>query len=106
MTAVLFSDLDTGALKADVMISGVAGNTLTTNSQGLYVPTPAANYVTSIADTATVDMTNTGGAIKADVIIDAASDNAISATANGLYAKKLTIGSTSTAYAEINASNE
>lgn len=99
-------DPSTGALKADVNVSVQAGNILEVNSSGLYVPTPSANYVTAIEDTATVDLTNTAGTIKADVILDSASDNAISVTAGGLYAKKLTIGSNSTAYAEINASNE
>lgn len=69
--------------------------------------TPAADYITSVADTATVDLTRDGGGqLTADVKVSGtANNNIIIDGSNGLYSKKYTVDPSSSAYMSIDGDN-
>lgn len=90
MTAGATGSGHTG-ITASVKVSAVAGNVLSTNADGLYVPTPTVESTLTVLDSATVDMTagatgagHTG--LTASVKLSAANGNIITANADGLYA--------------------
>ena len=68
-------------------ISTTPGNILTSNSTGLYVPTPAVSDSVTVSDTSSVNMSISGSNnITATTIISPDIRNALSVRANGLYA--------------------
>lgn len=74
--------LISGLLSAVAKISVTAGNILTINSDGLYVP---SDTIQTILDTDSVNLTLTGSQLKADVKISADADNCIEIRDDGLY---------------------
>lgn len=74
--------LISGLLSAVSKISVTAGNILTVNADGLYVP---SNIIQTILDTNSIDLTLTGSQLKADVKISADVDNCIEIRSDGLY---------------------
>lgn len=74
-------------LTAAVKISATAGNQLTANGTGLFVPAPAAATITA-NDTATVDVTGNGSAgspLTAAVKKSATPNNSLALNADGLW---------------------
>lgn len=67
-------------------ISTTAGNTLTSNATGLYVPTLTASDTTTVSDTSSINMTLSGDNISSVAIISPDARNGLSIRANGLYA--------------------
>lgn len=74
--------LAAGVLSAAVIISPDAGNELTQNPNGLFVP--PADTIT-VSDTDTVDLTYVAGNLSADVIVDPDVTNELVANPTGLF---------------------
>ena len=83
-TTVANPSSGTWDISSTVKISTTAGNTLTSNATGLYVP--SASDTILVADTSTVNMTLAGDTISSVVKVSPDSGNDLEIRANGLYA--------------------
>ena len=75
-------------IEADVKVSAVAGNIVSVEADGIYVPAPDAETALSATDSATIDFTTSGTAnhgLTASVKISATAGNVLEAKADGLY---------------------
>lgn len=80
-----------GASAWEALALGTNGQVLTSNGTDAVWATPAAQGVTSIVDTASVDLTLTSGTLSADVKISEQANNAISVISganDGLFVQK------------------
>lgn len=85
-----------GCNEFDVNVSANAGNALTIESGGLFVPEAQATI--TVSDTASVDLTFVADVLSADVVISATSGNQVSVAGDGLLVSKgagLTVTDTS-----------
>lgn len=85
-TTVTNPSSGTWDISSTVKISTTAGNTLTSNATGLYVPTVTASDTTTVSDTSSVNMTLSGSNISSVANISPDARNGLSIRANGLYA--------------------
>lgn len=84
-TTVTNPSTGTWNISSVAKISTTAGNTLTSNATGLYVPTVSAADTTTVSDTSSVNMTLSGNNISSVAIISPDANNGLSIRANGLY---------------------
>lgn len=70
-------------ISADAVISADIGNIISIHGDGLFVP---SDFIQSITDTATVDLTVAANALSADVKISADAGNIVVAHADGVFA--------------------
>lgn len=74
-----------GCVSGNVKVSGDAGNIITENITGIYAPTPPADFIESIADTPTIDLSVGAGILTAALKISADSFNLAEVHSDGLW---------------------
>lgn len=95
-------------LQVAAKISTTAGNALSVDANGLYVPTPATG-LTSVTsqDSTTIDFSGAGtvgSPLTASAIISPTAGNTLVANGNGLYVPTVTVSSTDTATIDFSGS--
>lgn len=86
--------INSGQLKFGLNTTGaISGSVPTWDGSSVIWSLPAADYITGITDSTSIDFTVTSGNLMGVVKLDSAGDNNISITGNGLYTKKYIAGS-------------
>lgn len=95
-----------GVFRVVSKISAQAGNQVSVNVDGLFVPESAADYITSVAESDTATPSVVEGALSVAVRVSADAGNAILAKTDGIWAREVTIHPDSANYMEKTAAGE
>jgi hypothetical protein len=98
-SGVTVTNTSAGAWTISPEVSTTAGNILTVDATGLFVPAPGAGFVTGVADTATVSHLVTAGVLSSTVKLSTTANNILNTDGTGLYLSICQIGAAAAATA-------